>query len=1059
MGKQIHAHFIDRPKCVRSRLHHAVAALLTIILIYPNGASAGLRTGTRFFHREGKAQIKDKEQPKLPQSVVEGKITNERGEAMPGVTVQVKGTTTGVVTNEKGQYIITVPEGRATLVISSIGYQQQEISVRGAGHVDVHMQPANTGLNQVVVVGYGTQKKVSVTGAISELPVKQIQQFATPSLSNAIGGKIAGVITRQSSGEPGYDQAQVYIRGLGTTGNAAPLVLVDGVERDMNLINPEAIESFTILKDASATAVYGVRGANGVILITTKRGKVGKPHITFRTEEAQLTAMRLPQYIDGAAYASLVNEANAHVGLPEQYTADDIQKYKDGSDPYFHPNVNWTDVILKRHTYQTMNNLSITGGTNIIRYYTNVGFLAESGIYKEDDLNRFKTNDLIKRYNFRSNIDISVSKSLSLFLGLGGIIQTGHYPGTGAPEIFQSLKIISPIEYPVTNPDGSVAGGPSYLGENPWGLVTQNGYSTQERHTLQSTFSGKWDLSELVTHGLSVNGKFAYDYYNFAGVDRRITYALKQYLGKDPNTGEDKYNVVREGQPIGYAPFNADDNRTVYIEGSVNYEHNFKEKHDVGAMLLYNQREYLNITADNSTDGLPYRSRGVAGRATYSYANRYLGEFDFGYNGSENFPPGKKFGFFPSVSAGWIVSNEKFWHVPFVSLLKLRGSYGKVGNDQIGGARFLFLTTVAKNTNTAWFGTSQQAYSGFDEGQIGNPDVTWETSTKKDMGIDLNLWKDRIQFQGDVFSEYRSGILMQRQTIPLVTGFFPWILPYANLGKVKNKGIDLSLNIKNTTPGGLYYSFTSTFTFAHNKVLANDEPPQLYAYQSAIGHPIGAPFGLKATGLFQDQKDIDQSPVQQYNSILYPGDVKYADVNGDSVVNSYDRIFLNGYPRTPEITYGFGGTLGLKGFEISVFFSGAARTSLFLNGPSIFPFQRGPGSYNILTEYYDNRWTPDHLNAKYPAATPGDNTNNFQNSSLYLRNASYLRLKNAEIAYTLPQSTLSKYKISSLRIFINGTNLMTIDKLKFMDPESDSNGSGEFPLERGINAGVQIDFQ
>ncbi|WP_157097980.1 SusC/RagA family TonB-linked outer membrane protein [Niabella ginsenosidivorans] len=1002
--------------------------------------------------------------------VLKGTITDETKKPIPGASVNfTRAGARSTLSDLNGNFMVEMHNESDTLEISFVGYLTQKIAPGNLNNIAITMHPdeASQKMNEVVVVGYGTQKKLTVTGAVSEVQVAQLQQVAAPSLSNAIGGKLPGIITRQSSGEPGYDQAQVFIRGVATfTGSQAPLVLVDGVERDMNNITTEEIESFTILKDASATAVYGVRGANGVILINTKKGKIGKPAITLRTEAAQLTSLRLPEYIDGTQYAGLLNEALEHVGLAPQYTPEDLQKYADGSDPYFHPNIDWTNTILKKHTYQTMNNLSVSGGTEIVKYYTNVGFLLQSGIYKTDGLNQYNTNANVKRYNFRSNIDVNLSKSLSMTVGLGAIIQNGHYPGSSAPDIFSSLGVISPIQYPVTNPDGSVAGGASYLGRNPWALVTQHGYSDQARHTLQSTFGVKWDLSRLVTKGLSINGKFAYDYYNFSGINRIKDYEIKQYLGKDEATGEDRYNVVREGGTLGYAPFTSGNNRNSYIETTVNYQRTFAGKHDVNGLLLFNQNEYTNLVADGSINGLPYRRRGYAGRATYAYNNRYLVEFDFGVNGSENFPPGKRFGFFPSVSAGWIVSNEKFWNTDVINQLKIRGSYGKVGNDQIGGTRFLYLTRVTKNANTYWFGSSQQAFPGYDEGQIGVPDITWESSLKKNIGADISLFSSIIQLQVDAFHERRTGILMQRQTIPFVSGFFPWIIPYGNLGEVKNKGIDASLKIQNKPAGdGVYYSIIGNFTYAHNEVIENDEPVKHVPYQSGKGHPIGAPYGLQAIGLFQNQEEIDQSPLQQFASTVYPGDIRFMDVNGDGVVNADDYMYLNGYPRTPEIVYGFGGTVAWKGVDLSAFFSGAARTSIFIVGPSIYPFLRGPGSYNILEEYYNNRWTPDNPDARYPAATPTNNSNNFQNSSQYLRNAAYLRLKNAEVGYSFPPGLIKRYRLSALRIFINGTNLLTFDHLKFLDPESNNgtnNGDGSnlgmYPLQRSLNFGLQINF-
>lgn len=1012
-------------------------------------------------------------QDTVPQQswVLNGVVIDNQQKPIPAASIKLLNgqERKGVQTDMNGRFLLEMKNVTDSIEVSYIGYLSQRLSPGNRRDITIVLYADEKAqkMNEVVVVGFGTQKKITVTGAVSGVSTNDIQRVAAPSLSNAIGGRLPGIITRQSSGEPGYDQAQVFIRGVATfTGSQAPLILVDGVERDMNNITTQEIESFTILKDASATAVYGVRGANGVILINTKKGKIGKPVITIRAEAAQLTALRLPKYIDGVQYASLLNEAQQHIGMNPQYSEDDLKKFADGSDPYFHPNIDWTNTVLKNHTYQTMNNLSISGGSDLVRYYTNVGFLLESGIYKTDGLKKYNTNANVKRYNFRSNIDVKVSQSLTVSIGLGAIIQNGHYPGASAPDIFGSLGVISPIQYPITNPDGSVAGGVSYLGRNPYALVTQSGYSDQARHTLQSTFAAKWDLSRLVTKGLSVNGKFAYDYYNFSGIDRRRNYEIKQYLGQDPITKADKYSVVREAGTLGYSKFAAENNRNSYIEGSLNYQRTFGKLHDVTGLLLFNQNEYTNLAAATSINGLPYRRRGYAGRASYAYNNKYLVEFNIGINGSENFPPGKRYGYFPSISAGWIVSNEKFWESDWFSQLKIRGSYGKVGNDQIGGTRFLYLTRITKDANTAWFGSSQQGYRGYDEGQIGVPNITWESSLKQNIGIDLGFLDNIITLQVDAFKEKRTGILMQRQTIPFVSGFFPWIVPYGNLGEVRNHGVDASLKIQSKPKANrFYYSAIGNFTYAHNEVVENDEPIKHVPYQSGKGHSIGAPYGLYAIGLFKNQNEIDQSPLQQFASTVYPGDIMFKDVNGDGLVNADDYMYLNAYPRVPEIVYGFGGTVAWKGVDISIFFSGAGRTSIFTVGPSIYPFRRGPGSYNILKEYYDNRWTPDNLDARYPAATPANNSNNFQYSTQYLRNAAYLRLKNAEIGYSIPDRILKKYHFSEIRVFVNGTNLLTFDKLKFLDPESNSGtnwGDGDvlggYPIQRSVNLGLQIGF-
>lgn len=990
------------------------------------------------------------------QKVITGKVTAAaNGKPLPEVNVIVKGTPIGTATYPDGTYAIKV-EKNTTLVFTYVGYETQQIPVGELTELNVALKQQSSTLGDVVVVGFGKQKKISVTGAISGVPVSNLQRIATPSLSNALAGSMPGIITLQSSGEPGYDGAAVFIRGFGTWANRSPLILVDGVERDINNLNTQEIESFSILKDASATAVYGVRGANGVILITTKRGKMGKPQVVFRTENASLTAQRLPDYINGAEYAGLINEALNNDHLPVKYTPEELQKFKDHSDPYLYPDVDWSDAVLKKNTFQSINNLSVTGGSEIVKYYTNVGYTILNGIYKQDPTNAYKTNAQMKRYNFRSNVDINVSKTISVELGVGGVIQQGNYPGTRAPDIFDALKITSPINYPKVNPDGSIAGAStSYLQNNPWGLVTRAGYTRQDANTLQGTFSGKWDLSSLVTEGLSVRGMFSYDHYYFASTERNKLYAIQQYQGKD-NNGNDLYAKIREEQPMGYTVINRA-NRAIYTELAMNYNRSFGG-HNVTGMILGNRREYIDLTANTTINNLPFRRQGLAGRITYNYKNRYLAEVNAGYNGSENFPEGKQYGFFPSASAGWVISNENFWHIKAISNLKIRGSYGQVGNDQISNdaRRFLFLTTINRKGQSYLFGDNQRLYQGFDEAQLGNDNVTWEVATKSNIGMDLELFDGAVTLQVDGFKENRTGILIQRGVIPRITGYYPGILPYANLGKAKNSGLDALLEVKRTIHSGFFYSFRGTFTYARSICTQNDEPIPKYAYQSFVGQPIDQPMGLVALGFFKDQSDIDKSPKQNFMEQVRPGDIKYQDKNGDNVIDDYDQVPI-GYPRTPQIVYGAGASFGYKGFELSVFFTGAAQASLFVDGPSMYAFQMGLGTFNILHEYYDNRWTPENTNAKYPRVSPLQNPNNNRTSTQFLQNASYLRLKSAEIAYNIKLKHGSRPGLEGIRLFINGYNLMTWDKIKVIDPESEY-GTGGYPLQRSVNFGTQLTF-
>lgn len=986
------------------------------------------------------------------QVLAKGIVTDTNGVPLPGVAVIVKNSQQGTSTSIDGAFSLYLPSNEAVLQFSFIGYAVVEVAAPFGKTMHIKLHEDSKQVEEVVVVGYGVQKKMTVTGAVTTAKVKDITKVATPSLTTAIAGQMPGIISRQASGEPGNDATQVYIRGIATWGNQHPLTLIDGIERNINQINAQEIESFTILKDASATAVYGARGANGVILITTKRGNVGAPKVTFRTETAMMTALRRPKYIDGYSFASLTNEALINNGQAPRWTDEELQKYKDGSDPYLYPNVDWMNEILKKHTVQTINNLSVSGGTDIIKYYMNVGFTYQSGLYKQDPQNKYNTNSSMKRYNFRNNLDVKLAKSLTMSLGLGAIIQNGNSPGTSTGDIFKALNVVSPIDYPKLNPDGTPGGSQTYIGWNPWGRSTQSGYTTSDLVTLQANLGLTWDLSFLLK-GLSVRGLFSYD--RFAGTynSRTKAFEVKRYEGVDPVTGEDKYSsVYREEGPLTYAR-STDANRAQYAEVQINYANTFG-RHDVSAMLIANQREAVALSAGDSRSNIPSRRLGLSGRVTYAYDDRYLVEGNFGYNGSENFAPGKQFGFFPSASVGWIISNEKFFRVKAINRLKVRASHGLVGNDVLG-VRFGFLSTVATQEQGYQLGESSVFWPSMGESTLGNPDLIWETSRKTDVGLDLGMFDDRLTLQVDFFKEKRSDILIQRSTIPSTTGIYPWARPYGNLGEIDNKGLDALLEVRNTTKSGFFYSLRGNFTFARNEVIENDEPRPAYPYLTGKGHRLGQYRVFVAEGFFKDQAEIDAAPIHTFGQVR-PGDVRYKDVNGDGKIDSYDQVPC-GYARLPEISFGFGGTIAYKGFDMSVFFTGAANSTVYMSGYGLWAFYDGVGQNNVLKEYYDNRWTPTNPNAKYPAIDVGNNPNNFTASTVWLKNGNYIRLRNAEIGYTLPKSVMNKWHISSLRFFVNGTNLLTFDHIKIMDPES-NDGTGAYPLQRSVNIGLQIEF-
>ncbi|ACU04842.1 TonB-dependent receptor plug [Pedobacter heparinus DSM 2366] len=981
---------------------------------------------------------------------VRGTVTDTLDIALSGVVIKIKGkSNAGTATDVNGKYAITAA-GTDTLIFSYVGFEHAVVAVNGKDVVNVVLKELPSALKELVIVGFGTQKKVTVTGAVSQVSAKDIQKQPVAAISNALGGSLPGIITRQSSGEPGADQSTIAIRGLGTWVNSRPLVLVDGIERTLDWVNPTEIESITLLKDASATAVYGLRSANGVILITTKRGAEGKPRVSFFSQSSMTSSLRVPEYIGGYEYASLANEALKNDGKNPAYTAEDLQKYQDGSDPWFHPNVNWMDEILNKNAFQYNNNLSVSGGNKTARYYMSLGALVQNGVFKEDDLQKFNTNATNKRYNFRANVDVNVSSDISLFLSVGSVQQARNFPGVTADGIFNAIKTVSPISFPKVNPDGSVAG-KDLLIPNPYGYVTQSGYNSETRNNVQSIFEVKWNLGNLLFTGLSARIKYSYDHNNQFSKDRIKPYAIKQYTGKDSN-GEDQYITYRNEAPLGYANSSAGTSNQ-WMEAAVNYDRAFG-RNNVNAMLIHTISEKNVLITSNSIAALPYRTMGYAARMTYNFDERYLAELNAGYMGSENFMKGKRFGFFPSVSVGWVPTREKFWNgSSAISFMKIRASYGKVGNDQIGDNRFLFLSTINKNQGTLLLGQSQVGYVGYGEGKTGYENVSWESSRKADIGLDLEMWNGNFVLQADVFHERRTGILMQRQQVPAYIGFLSGSVPFGNIGIIENKGFDAQVTYKKTVNSKFFYSVSGNITYSKNKIIDNDSPVPLYPNLEVKGKSIGSRLAFITEGFYQDQEDINNSPANAWNP--KPGDLKFKDLNGDNKIDLNDQTYL-GYPRFPQVIYGITPVVRYKGFEVSALIQGAAQTNMFLNGASIRPYVYGSGRENILGEYYANRWVAgaDNSNAKYPRIGEVPVPISQQQSSSYMRDASYIRIKNAQFAYSLPKRFLPKY-MTQVRISVTAQNLLTFDKLKFLDPESDD-GTGQYPIQRVLSFGLEI---
>ena len=992
---------------------------------------------------------------------VSGAVTDaSTGEPVIGAGVMLKASNAGAVTDVDGTFLIKVNDSQGILVVSALGYVTQEVPIQGRSRIDIVLETDTESLEDAVVIGYGTQKKATVTGALTVVNTEIVGKATTPSLANALGGTVPGLISRQSSGEPGYDGATLLIRGAGTWLNSSPLVLVDGIERDINLVNTDEIESFSILKDASATAVYGMRGANGVILINTKKGTTGKPRVSFRTESTLLHGLRFPSYITGWEFATLMNEACLTGGVTPPWSDEEIEIFKDGSDPYSYPSVDWTDAVLKKNAFQTINTLSVTGGNEIVRYYVSAGFTSQSGLFKEDPTYDYRTNSLSQRYNFRSNVDVNITKNFTLTLGLAEIVENRTYPGTPASDIFWSLKVVNPITYPIRNPDGSFgSSNTSYEKNSPYVLATNNGFSKQFRSTTQGTFGAKWDLGSLITPGLVMEGNFAYDHYYSTEATRRQQPELKKYLGPDPVTGEDRYTVIQEAGTMGYYLAYNLSNRSFYADARLNYNRVFNG-HGVSALLMANLRDYSDLTAGNSTDQLPYRRQGFAGRLAYNYKQRYLLEVNAGYNGSENFAPGHRYGFFPAVSAGWVPSEENWWQVSFVDHLKIRGSYGTVGNDALNAQRFFYMSTINKNAVGYNFSLDQSTgIAGMSESRMGSPLASWEVSHKADAGLDVEMLSRRLRLSGDWFYEHRTNILLERGSVPSTIGLASNQLALSNIGVMDNTGFDANVEFTNTTASGFYYQIRGNMTYAHNTVIEDDTAQALWSYQNTRGKSIGIPLGYVALGLFQSQDEIDNSPKQELGTYTV-GDVKYKDVNEDGFINAYDRVFI-GYAREPEIMYGFGFTLAWKGIDLSLNFTGAAHATILLDAAGMWPFQLDYPGYNVYREYYDNRFIPgaDNSAALYPVVHNGTSTNNYQISTLYLHDSSYLKLKTAELGYTLPRTASARVGLEKIRVFFNGNNLLCLDGLKGMvDPESNHLGASTYPTQLAATIGVEIGF-
>lgn len=993
---------------------------------------------------------------------VTGIVEDETGEGLPGASVKLKGSSKGVMTDIDGSFSIDVPKG-SELEISFLGMTSQTIKVGDQTNFTVQLRPQSEMLQEVVSVAYGKQKKESVVGAISTIDASSLK-VPVGNLSSAIAGKIAGAVVMQRTAEPGAG-ADFWIRGISSFGaNNRPLILVDGVERSMDLVDPEDIQTFSILKDATATALYGVRGANGIVLITTKRGAESKPKVSAKVEYGFTDPVKLPKLANAEQWLNYYNDIELDASGRVQVQPTEMAKYINNVDPDLYPNVDWMNTIFKDHASSTRVNLSVSGGTPAVRYYVGGSFYTESSIFNVQKNDMYDAQMNYTKYNFRANVDINITRTTELSLSLSNIYESKNRPGYSLADIYTWTILTTPVSTPTIFSDGTAAFPQN--GYNPYYMLNQKGYSRDFYNTSQSLISLTQDFSDIITPGLKATVKFAWDAHNENTLDRTITPG-QYYIDRNADGGRDEDGnlIFHEKNPGNNYMQLAKSNRgnhNTNLEAAVTYDRTFNQVHSVSAMFNFNMREYTDDFPGSYIAAFPKRNIGIAGRATYNYDSRYFAEFNFGYNGSENFAPKHRFGFFPSVALGYVVSNEKFWE-PLTStwnLLKLKASYGEIGNDQIGGSRrFAFNTEMATGQPGFIWGTTwlNQAPNGVATGVPGNEDVSWEKAIKKNIGLELGFFNSSLNLNVDYFYEKRSGIFILQQSVPTVVGNN--VQQYVNLGRMRNQGIDASLEY-NKTFGDWFISARGTFTYNRNNKLYDDKTTPIWPYQSEAGFAYLQQRGLIALGLFESEEDIANSPVQNFGGDVRPGDIKYKDINGDNVIDEYDKVAI-GYTYIPEISYGFGVSAQWKGIDVSVFFQGVGNITRQIGGASFYGASENIWDKGqIFAEVADNRWTVDNPdpNAMYPRLSVTKVANNQQASTYWQRDCSFIRLKNAEIGYTFPKKWFEKAGISNVRLYLTGNNLLTFSKFKLWDPELETSNGTKYPQMRTGAVGLNVNF-
>jgi TonB-linked SusC/RagA family outer membrane protein len=991
--------------------------------------------------------------------VINGVITDISRDPLIGVNIKVENSNTGTISDINGKFTILVPSSTSIISVSYIGYRTQNFSIGNKRDFQIILEEDTKLISEVVVVGYGTQKKETMTGAITTIKSDEIMKSPVGNVTQALAGRTPGLQIKQTSGQPGNDNASIRIRGIGslTEANSAPLILVDGIERSFNQLDPEEIETVTVLKDASSTAVYGIRGANGVIIVTTKRGKEGKAQITYTGNMAVQTPTRLPKPLSSYDFARLFNEARFNDTPPgsaapvDIYQPFELERFRDGTDPLMYPNMNWLDYAMEDFAIQEKHNVNIGGGTSFSRYYVTLGYFSQDGLQKEFNKEfGYSNKDSYRRFNLRSNIDLDLTNYTTLKLTIGGRSGTKYRTGSSFfRDVLRAASVATPGY--VNGTLVSIADRPT--SGNPLQQLSSGINSYSENH-LDVNLELEQKL-DFVTKGLKARFKAAYDSDYSQNVFRSKSVPTFQLSRPDslittPIVFRKNSDFAELGNPsMSYSG----QNQQIYTEAALSYNRDFG-KHAVTALALYTQSKkwFHSLSYPEIALGL----QEFVGRATYNYDTKYLFEFNMGYNGSENFPIQSRFGFFPALSGGWVLTNEKFIQnligTNVLSYLKLRASYGEVGNDRLGNNRFMYLQGIYSRTqNSVQFGEDRVFYEGYTEDTFGNPNVTWEKDRKQNYAIEAKFFKDKLSINGDYFTNSRTNILWPLSTIPahaaIPAGSY-------NIGETLNRGFEIETGWADRI-GKLRYWINANYSFARNKIVYMDEAKDINnPHLWRTGRRVGERFGYVFEGFFNSQEEIDQWP-DQFGATLAPGDVKYADVNGDGKVNTDDRVpLLN--PGFPEVNYGLTAGLKYKDFDFSFLFQGATNMTVVIGDNFKTPFgEKGSAFENAL-----GRWTPTNMeNATFPRLTTNYSIkNNYELSELWIKDASYLRLKNMQIGYLLKMPQLKAVGISSIRFTLSAQNIFTWDNIKIIDPEGTADNGLNYPQLQIYNMGISVKF-